>query len=169
MQVGRTKPSLAAADRSLVGATSSIIGRTIRTLPHGQALSDEVWERRHRGIVMLLWLHGPPLAIFGIALGVPAEHSLMEGSVIAVLALLAGQALGSRRLRAAVAVVGLVTSSAVLIHLSGGVIEAHFHFFVVLASSRSTRTGCRSASPSATSSCITACGILYPTSGLQPQ
>jgi hypothetical protein len=26
-------------------------------LPHGSPLATDVWERRHRGIVVLLWLH----------------------------------------------------------------------------------------------------------------
>jgi diguanylate cyclase (GGDEF)-like protein len=126
------KPAWPGADHSEVGATSAAISRTIRALPHGQALTPEVWERRHRGIVLLLWLHGPALAAFGISMGVSAQHSLAEGTIIALLAILAGQAGGSRRMRASVAVLGLVTSSAVLVHLSGGIVEAHFHFFVVI-------------------------------------
>jgi hypothetical protein len=31
-----------------------------------------------------------------------------------------------------VAVLGPVTASAVIVHLSGGVVEAHFHFFVMI-------------------------------------
>jgi hypothetical protein len=38
----------------------------------------------------------------------------------------------SRTWRAAIASFGLVTASAVLVHLSGGYIELHFHFFVML-------------------------------------
>ena len=37
-----------------------------------------------------------------------------------------------RRARSAAAVLGLVTASAVTVHLSGGVVEAHFHFFVMV-------------------------------------
>ena len=39
---------------------------------------------------------------------------------------------------------GLVTCSAILVHLWTAYIEAHFHFFVMIGCSRSTRTGCRS-------------------------
>ena len=37
-----------------------------------------------------------------------------------------------RRLSTVVATLGLFTSSAVLVHLSGGVIEMHFHYFVMV-------------------------------------
>ena len=36
------------------------------------------------------------------------------------------------RLRVAAASFGLITASAMLVHLWGGVIEAHFHFFVMI-------------------------------------
>src|SRR6185312_1942069 len=36
------------------------------------------------------------------------------------------------RLRVAAASFGLITASAMLVHLSGGVVEAHFHFFVMI-------------------------------------
>jgi hypothetical protein len=34
--------------------------------------------------------------------------------------------------RAVPAVLGLITASAVIVHISGGVVEAHFHFFVMV-------------------------------------
>ncbi|MCA1709446.1 MAG: PAS domain-containing protein, partial [Actinobacteria bacterium] len=40
---------------------------------------------------------------------------------------------GSRTLKAAIATFGLVACSGILVHMSGGTIEAHFHFFIVLA------------------------------------
>jgi len=101
-------------------------------LPHGSQLAPEVWERRHRGIVVLLWLHAVGTAAFGLVRGVALWHSVAEGAVLAVCALAAGQRYGSRRARACVAVFGLVTASALLVHLSGGSIEMHFHFFVMV-------------------------------------
>jgi methyl-accepting chemotaxis protein len=38
----------------------------------------------------------------------------------------------SRKLRSALGALGLITSSAVLVHVSGGSIEMHFHFFIAL-------------------------------------
>jgi len=53
--------------------------------------------------------------------------------IIGLLAAIADRPLNHRRLRACLASAGLLASSAVMVHLSGGVIEMHFHFFVALA------------------------------------
>lgn len=59
-------------------------------------------------------------------------HVTAEAAGIAGLALLAGAVRG-RSMGAAAGTLGLITCSAVLVHLSGGVIEAHFHFFIMVA------------------------------------
>jgi diguanylate cyclase (GGDEF)-like protein len=51
---------------------------------------------------------------------------------MAVCALAAAHPALGRRARSTAAVLGLVTASAVIVHLSGGVVEAHFHFFVMI-------------------------------------
>src|SRR5581483_2749835 len=48
-------------------------------------------------------------------------------------ALLASLTRWGRRLRAGFATLGLLTASAVLVHLSGGYVEFHFHFFITVA------------------------------------
>jgi diguanylate cyclase len=101
-------------------------------LPHGQMLTPEVWARRHRGIVWLLWLHVAGVAGFAMARGLGLTHGLAEAALVAVFALPAAHPALGRRARSAAAVMGLITASAVLVHLSGGVIEAHFHFFVMV-------------------------------------
>jgi len=58
-------------------------------------------------------------------------HSAIEGAVIVPFALLGGLGL-PRRSRAVIAAMGLLTCSAVLVHITGGLIEAHFHFFVAV-------------------------------------
>jgi diguanylate cyclase len=106
------------------------VGRGL--LPHGQMLTPEVWARRHRGIVWLLWLHVAGVAGFAMARGRSPAHSLNEAALVAVFAVPAAHPHLGRRARSAAAVVGLVTASAVIVHLSGGLIEAHFHFFVMV-------------------------------------
>ncbi|MDQ1445120.1 MAG: methyl-accepting chemotaxis protein [Acidimicrobiaceae bacterium] len=112
--------------------------RAIRTsaraawLPTGRGLQDAVWQRRHRGIVMLLWAHAVGLALFALIRGYSAYHALADAGVIALLALAASYPAGSARLRSAIATLGLISSSAVFVHLSGGVVEAHFHFFAMI-------------------------------------
>ena len=60
-------------------------------------------------------------------------HIAFEAAVVPVLALVATSPSFGRRLRSAAASFGLLSCSAVLVHLSGGVIEMHFHFFVMVA------------------------------------
>src|SRR5688572_25674139 len=102
-------------------------------LPTGRPLPDAVWQRRHQVILALLWLHAIGIACFGLIAGQGLAHSLGEGAVVAGAAALASWREGSRRFRAVMASVGLLTCSAILVHLSGGYIEMHFHFFVMVA------------------------------------
>jgi signal transduction histidine kinase len=101
-------------------------------LPEGRSLPYADWRPRHRWLVTLLWLHAVALPIFAISRGYSVTHSLLEGGVVGLFAGAAAAAPIAPRWRAVLAAVGLVTSSAVLVHFSGGAIEAHFHFFVVL-------------------------------------
>lgn len=101
-------------------------------LPSGHLLPLDAWERRHRGVLVLLALHAAGLAVFGIHMGAGLEHSLLEGGVIALLGVVAALPRLPRRVCSVVVAMGLMSCSAVLTHLSGGYIEAHFHFFVML-------------------------------------
>jgi PAS domain S-box-containing protein len=83
-------------------------------------------------MLAILWLHAPGLAIFGLTQGFSAAHSVFEASVIASIALLATLPWRGRKIPAALVSAGLLTCSAVLVHMSGGFIEAHFHFFVMV-------------------------------------
>lgn len=109
------------------------LDRARARLPRGGTLPDERWANRHRVVVVLLYLHAIGLSAFALARGNSAIHSLADGGVIAIAAVAASSRLLSRTVRSAVGAFGLVSASAVLIHLSGGVTEAHFHVFVVLA------------------------------------
>jgi len=102
-------------------------------LPQGRLLPDHLWRRRHRAIVILLWLHVPALFSFGLAMGVSSGLAALEVSFIGGLAAIATAPFVSRRLRSTAAAFGLVTCSAVFVHLWEGQSEAHFHFFVVVA------------------------------------
>jgi len=110
--------------------------RTVDTvrqwLPKGQMLPEHIWRRRHRTIVLLLWAHVPALFAFGLAQGRPLLHVLPEVGVVAAAAWLAGLERCSTKVRVVAASFGLISCSAILVHLSGGYIEAHFHFFVMI-------------------------------------
>ena len=116
--------------------SGSTIARIIRplaaTLPRGRTLPDRVWLRRHRAVLVILWIHVIGLGAFALATGKSADHAAFEMALVTVPTLFASWPRLGRSMRATAASFGLVTASAVLVHLSGGYIEAHFHFFVVI-------------------------------------
>jgi PAS domain S-box-containing protein len=74
--------------------------------------------------------------LFAVAKGVGVPHALFEGSVVAIVAAaatLAGLHTRNRHVLSTLVALGLLTSSATIVHLSGGTIEAHFHFFVMMS------------------------------------
>jgi len=101
-------------------------------VPVGGSLPEPTWRDRHRGVVALLWAHALGIALFGILAGYAPLHALTEGGAIALTALLASWRDTSRAARSGVATFGLVLSSALLVHVSGGYVEFHFHFFVMV-------------------------------------
>ncbi len=126
-------------DRVRVRARAGIgtrAGRVLQAvwhwLPQGQLLPEHIWRRRHRTIVGLMWFHVVALTIFGLVQGQPVGHMAFESSLLILPALLAGSEWASMKLRVVAASFGLITASAMLVHLSGGYIEAHFHFFVMI-------------------------------------
>lgn len=104
-----------------------------RWLPQGQLLPEPVWQRRHAMIVGLLWLHVVALGIFGLLMGNGPLHMLLESTPLIVAGLVARSERAPYAYRVAASSLGLITASAILVHLSNGMTEAHFHFFVVIA------------------------------------
>jgi PAS domain S-box-containing protein len=102
-------------------------------LPHGKTLPEEQWRARHRALVWLLWAHVAGLPIVALLYGMSLPHALIDGAVVAPFGVAAELRLGGRRARSLVVVFGLLTCSAALVHITGGLIEAHFHFFVMVA------------------------------------
>ena len=101
-------------------------------IPEGRPLSVTTWRRRHRGILILLGAHVPGLAVFGILGGAEPLRAVGGAGVVGVMALLAWLASRWRTFAAGMACLGLLTSSALLVHFSGGSVEMHFHFFVMV-------------------------------------
>jgi PAS domain S-box-containing protein len=105
-------------------------------LPSGRSLPDEVWARRHHALLAVVWLHAPAIFVFALARGYGVAHSLFEGGVLVAIASVATIAtLGghSRKVCSGLVSLELLTASAVVVHISGGLIEAHFHFFVMMS------------------------------------
>jgi len=116
-----------AATRTAAPRASSV-KRLLGWLPRGSTLPNEVWVRRHRAILVLLWLHVPALFVFGLARHESLLHSLVEAALVAVF-VAAATALRPHRLPSTIlAALGLFTCSAVLVHLSGGFVEMHLEY-----------------------------------------
>ena len=102
-------------------------------LPRGGSLPADLWATRHRAVLVVLWIHVAGIPLFGVVRGESLLHSLFEAALVGVFAAAATFQRSLRRgARAGVAGAGLMTASAVLVHLSGGAIEMHFHFFVMV-------------------------------------
>jgi len=120
------------ADIRQMSVSASLLKRARSALPSGVRLPQAEWEQRHRWIMRLLWLHVPVLVLYGFIQGNGALHNLAESLPTAFMGFLASRPTMNRRSRAMFAGLGLMLASAVLVHLSGGVTEVHFHFFVML-------------------------------------
>ena len=67
-----------------------------RVLPAGRALPGEMWNRRHRGIVIAVWCHVPALLLFGVLTHHNLLHSLTDVAPVIVLGALASRDAGFR-------------------------------------------------------------------------
>ncbi len=113
-------------------------------LPRGGTLPEDIWRRRHHFLLGLAWFHAIVIALIGPVLGYPlrlewsaffqdgtTNHTITEAAVVAFFALLSLARRG-RTFKATVVGLALMSASAILVHLSGGYIELHFHFFVMV-------------------------------------
>ena len=100
-------------------------------LPKGTRLPSASWQARHRLLLTVAWLNVPFLAIVGLRADIEPMHLVTELSII--LLLLAGvKAVETRTYKAVLTALALVSCSGLLVHLTNGLIESHFHFFVVI-------------------------------------
>jgi signal transduction histidine kinase len=102
-------------------------------LPRGGTLPTEVWRRRHRGITVLAWLHVPVLFALILDHHGSWPEALASAGVVAALAAGGSVTRLPRVVLASSVTLSLLTSTALLIHTFHGLIEVHFHFFVVIA------------------------------------
>ena len=134
--VGQPAAGQPAPGQSAPGRTADRGGfgrRAIQWLPRGRELAPADFRRRHLVVCWLLAAHVPVLLVLGLVRAPSVLHAVLEVVPVLVLLAVALSPLESRRVRALAASMGLLTCSAVLVHLFGGVVEAHFHYFVVVA------------------------------------
>jgi len=117
----------------------------VRYTPDGTGIPEDQWTQRHRNIRISLALHIPFLIALGLWEGtdtlitgatVPSVPTwlvaTMGGITVALLAVSSVPQV-PRRWKTASTSLGLMVTSTMLVRFSGGFIEAHFHFFIVMA------------------------------------
>ncbi|HEX3831716.1 MAG TPA: HD domain-containing phosphohydrolase [Solirubrobacteraceae bacterium] len=104
-----------------------------RVLPHGGSLPESEWRLRHRVVVSLLGVMAVVVPVY--ALATPRVHvASYAGEFLALLAFgaIATWNGASHTWRSVGASLGLLTGAATLVDISGGLIEMHFTFFVII-------------------------------------
>jgi diguanylate cyclase (GGDEF)-like protein len=128
--------STALPDRTFADSFRTVRATALRIrdwFSAGSTLPPEVWAQRHRWILALLWLHVPGVFLFALSRSETVEHSFGETMIVVVFATAATALRDRRRLSTVLTSAGLMAASAVLVHLSDGSIEMHFHYFVMVA------------------------------------
>src|SRR5947209_1683272 len=120
---------------SLLGDWSMrpLLHRALIAFPRGGLLPAANWRRRHIALSLVLLWHFPLLFGYGLYRGFPWWHALIDAAMplgFGVVAFLPRLARGARSVAVAA---GLISCSIILVHQSNGLIEAHFHFFVMVA------------------------------------
>ena len=114
-------------------AAPGFLTRVRRLLPRGDLASAETLASRQRVVTWILWAHVVALFAFGVVRGAPTAHLVGEiGVLVALIVASAQSTILSPTVRATISSIALMVCSALLVHLSGGAIEAHFHFFVMV-------------------------------------
>jgi len=114
------------------GRLGALFRQAREYLPRGQSLTEEVWRSRHKTLSYLLRGHVLGIFCFALILHYPLPQALADAGIVAVFAVLSATDIRRRRFVSSMNALGLVTSSAVLVALSHGSIEMHFHFFVMV-------------------------------------
>lgn len=105
--------------------------KLLNYLPRGTQLNEDVFQRRHKFLLVVLALHLPVIFVFGLWLGHGLVTTLYVMIPVAVC-VVAGAWVRRRRVASFLVTVGLVYTAAAFVVLSYGAIEAHFHFFVII-------------------------------------
>jgi PAS domain S-box-containing protein len=102
-------------------------------LPHGRTLPERQWQVRHRALLWLLWAHVAVIPIVSLLYDEGPGQGALDFATVGFLAVVAQLKLGGRRAQSLAVTIGLLSCSALLVHISDGRSEAYFHFFVMVA------------------------------------
>lgn len=100
--------------------------------PQGGELPANEWARRHRSLTWLLFASAAILAVFSYLEGYSSTHIVLHLAALVPLAFVSASTQFPRQARTVACSLGLLTASALGVHSAGGIIEAHFAFFVVV-------------------------------------
>jgi diguanylate cyclase (GGDEF)-like protein/putative nucleotidyltransferase with HDIG domain len=103
-----------------------------RVLPRGGTLPAAEWEQRHRWLLFLLWGNVVGLSAYGAVDGYGIGHTVLHGGALLVFAGIGSFPRLSRLVRGSAVSLGLLTAAALLVHVTHGLIESHFYFFVMI-------------------------------------
>ncbi len=102
-------------------------------LPQGGSLPEAEWQRRHAGIMALLWFNVFAVPMVALAMGrLSTLHDVESGVALGVMAAIAADRRMPPKLRMATSSLALLSSVALLVHASGGIVVMHFYFFVII-------------------------------------
>src|SRR3954463_12878172 len=102
-------------------------------VPHGAKLPDAQWQSRHRALVWLLRAHIPAIFIISLLFDQGFGQAVLDGATVTFFAVLAHFRFGGRRVQALIVTTGLLSCSALVVHITSGLNQSYFHFFVMVA------------------------------------
>ena len=114
-------------------ATTVAAGWLPAWFPRGVELSERSFRARHRIVTAVVWLHVVGLSIAAVVLGKLDAATVAGLAGLLFLAAVASVPGASRTLASSSAALGTMVASGLVVLLSGGLTDVHFHFFVMLA------------------------------------
>lgn len=102
-------------------------------LPHGRSLPEAEWQSRQRALRWLLWAHFVAIPIITLLFDQGIDQAALDLFTPTFFAVVAQLQRGSRRVQSLIVTIGLLSCSALIVHITGGLIQAYFHFFVMVA------------------------------------
>lgn len=121
-----------ATPRPVAAGSGSMRARLRAIFPVGTPLPEDVWRQRHRWIRGIFWAQLPAITIFALFRGYSAELALLMPLALGPFVVLIQVFDGNRRAAMVLTSLGLLSCSAEFVYLSGGSVEMHFHYFVMV-------------------------------------
>ena len=104
-----------------------------RALPKGGSLPAGDWNRRHKAICVLVWIHIAGIPLIGLISGHNTSHVTVVLAVAVAFGIVATWPNQAPVVSMCGSTFALLISASAFVHLSNGSIEAHFDFFVIIA------------------------------------